>query len=73
MNMRYPNGFSAMIRSGIRLHEATGAERYLDAARQWAEVLDRHYWTEAGGYATSADDTDDVIVRRLADVPPPRS
>src|SRR5690606_32829405 len=53
-----------MIWAALRLNEATGEERYFAQARAWVDVLDRHYWMdEHGGYATSADDTDDVIVR----------
>ncbi len=54
-----------MIWAALRLHEAT-TEARLFRAGAWPgrEVLDRHYWMpEQGGYATSADDTDDVIVR----------
>jgi len=56
--------YANMIWGALRLHEATGEQRYLDSAVAWTDVLDRHYWiADAGGYATSADDTDDVIVR----------
>ncbi|MEI9898819.1 MAG: hypothetical protein WDN31_00355 [Hyphomicrobium sp.] len=53
-----------MIWGALRLHEATAEQRYFDQAVAWVEILDRHYWVEGeGGYATSADDTRDVIVR----------
>lgn len=56
--------YANMIAGALRLHEATGEEAYLKAALDWAAVLDRHYWVEdGGGYATTADDTGDVIVR----------
>ena len=56
--------YANMIWGALRLHEATGEQRYFDQARAWTETLDRHYWIDAeGGYATSADDTRDVIVR----------
>src|SRR6185437_15159626 len=43
---------------------ATGAEPYLERAEQWTHVLDQHYWDpNGGGYFTSADDTNDVVVR----------
>jgi hypothetical protein len=45
----------------LRLHEAT-AGRYF-SRRSPGSVLDRHYWVEPAGRATSADDTRDVIVR----------
>lgn len=55
--------YANMIAGALRLHEATGREPYLAAALDWAAVLDRHYWVEdGGGYATTADDTADVIV-----------
>ncbi len=53
-----------MIWGALRLNEATNEQRYFDQAAAWVEVLDRHYWVEGkGGYATSADDTRDVIAR----------
>jgi len=56
--------YANMIWAALRLHEATGKPDYLALAKSWTDVLDRHYWMEGlGGYATSADDTDDVIVR----------
>ncbi len=56
--------YANMIWAAIRLHEATGASRYVDRARVWVATLDRHYWrTDGDGYAMTADDTDDVIVR----------
>ncbi|HIE69759.1 MAG TPA: thioredoxin domain-containing protein, partial [Planctomycetes bacterium] len=56
--------YANMIWGALRLHEATGEQRFIEQAIQWTDVLDRHYWVEdAGGYATSADDTADVIVR----------
>jgi len=56
--------YANMIWGALRLHEATGEPRYFEQARTWTETLDRHYWVEGrGGYATSADDTRDVIAR----------
>jgi uncharacterized protein YyaL (SSP411 family) len=56
--------YANMIWAALRLHEATGKPNYFTQAQVWADVLNRHYWMpEHGGYATSADDTDDVIVR----------
>ena len=53
-----------MTWAAIRLFTATGSERYLDQARQWTRILDKHYWDEdRGGYFTAADDTLDVVVR----------
>ena len=56
--------YANMIWGALRLHQATNAPDYLAAAERWAAVLDARYWeTEAGGYAFTADDTPDVIVR----------
>ena len=53
-----------MIRAAIRPHEATPQPTHLQIARDWVDVLDRHYWrSDIGGYAQSADDTRDVIVQ----------
>jgi len=56
--------YANMIWAALRLYEATLSEGYLSQARQWADVLDLHYWDrENGGYFTAADDTSDVVVR----------
>ena len=56
--------YANMTWGALRLHQATGEAVFLERARHWSDVLDRHYWdTELGGYRTSADDTLDVIVR----------
>jgi uncharacterized protein YyaL (SSP411 family) len=56
--------YANMIWAALRLYQATGAARYLDAAKRWSAVLDAHHWDgDGGGYFISADDTSDVIVR----------
>ncbi len=56
--------YANMIWGALRLYQARGDQRYLDAAKRWTEVLDTHYWDAAGGgYMMTADDTPDVIVR----------
>ncbi len=56
--------YANMIWAALRLNEATNEPRYFAQAEAWVDVLDKHYWVETGGgYATSADDTRDVIVR----------
>jgi uncharacterized protein YyaL (SSP411 family) len=55
--------YANMIWAALRLFEATGDRHYFEQAIAWTTVLDKHYWVDGGGYATSADDTDDVIVR----------
>jgi uncharacterized protein YyaL (SSP411 family) len=56
--------YANMIWAAVRLFEATNEGAFLIAAERWCAVLDRHYWVgDAGGYAFTADDTPDVIVR----------
>ena len=56
--------YANMIWAALRLYEAIGEARFLQAAERWASVLDKHYWSDGkGGYAMAADDTEDVIVR----------
>ena len=31
----------------LTLHETTGEQSYLEQARSWAEIADRHYWVGA--------------------------
>jgi hypothetical protein len=56
--------YANLCRAALALHEATGDGGYLDQAREWAAVLDRHYWDgEGGGYFFAADDTTGLIAR----------
>ena len=56
--------YANFCRAALALHEATQDAGYLDAARQWIAVLDRHYWDSAGGgYFFAADDTAGLIAR----------
>jgi uncharacterized protein YyaL (SSP411 family) len=56
--------YANMVWGAIRLYEATGDAACLAAAERWTATLDRHYWlADVGGYAFTADDTPDVIVR----------
>ena len=56
--------YAQMTRAALALFETTGEREFLDRARAWVAVLDKHYWDQAGaGYFFSADDTADVIVR----------
>ncbi|HEY1796827.1 MAG TPA: thioredoxin domain-containing protein [Stellaceae bacterium] len=56
--------YANLCRAALALHEATGKETYLERARDWVAVLDRHYWdTEAGGYFFAAEDTGGLIAR----------
>jgi uncharacterized protein len=56
--------YANMIWAALRLFEATNEHAFLVAAERWCAALDRHHWVSgAGGYAFTADDTPDVIVR----------
>ncbi len=56
--------YANMIWGALRLHQATNDAAYLAAAERWVAVLDERYWiADTGGYAFTADDTPDVIVR----------
>ena len=56
--------YANLCRAALVLHEVSSDDAYLQQARAWVSVLDRHYWdAAAGGYFFAADDTDDLIVR----------
>ena len=56
--------YANMIWGALRLYQATNSPAYLEAAERWCSVLEHHYWVaDGGGYAFTADDTPDVIVR----------
>jgi uncharacterized protein YyaL (SSP411 family) len=56
--------YANMIWAALRLYQVTNSDKYVSAAERWSAVLDKHYWSEPhGGYAMTADDTPDVIVR----------
>jgi uncharacterized protein YyaL (SSP411 family) len=56
--------YANLSRAALALHEATSNDAYLEYARNWIAVLDRHYWDNAGGgYFFAADDTADLIAR----------
>jgi uncharacterized protein len=59
--------YANMTWAALRLFEATGNADYLAQAEKWTDTLHSHYWlTEEGRYATTADDSDDVLVRLAA-------
>jgi uncharacterized protein len=61
------NDYANMIKAALALANVTGKPDYVDRAREWVYVLDRHYWADdLGGYYFVADDTDDLIVRPLS-------
>src|SRR5262249_22786312 len=55
--------FTAMIRSALALHEATGERRYLDRALDWQTAFESNYDDPAGGYSIPADDAEGLVVR----------
>src|SRR5215510_14001268 len=61
------NDYANMIKAALALANVTGEHDYVNLAREWVYVLDRHYWADdLGGYYFVADDTDDLIVRPLS-------
>ena len=59
--------YANMIAAALALANVTGKRSYVEQARAWAEVLDRHYWApDLGGYYFAADDTSDLIVRTFS-------
>ncbi len=56
--------YANMIAAALSLHQVTGAASTLAQARAWEATLHTHYWIAGrGGYALTADDTTDVILR----------
>ena len=56
--------YANMIWAALRLLQATGEPALLIAAERWCATLEQHFWVEdGGGYAFTANDTADVIVR----------
>ncbi len=56
--------YANMIWGALRLLQATNEGAFLTAAERWCATLDKHFWlADAGGYAFTADDATDVIVR----------
>jgi uncharacterized protein len=59
--------FAAMIRAALALHEATGAQTYLDQALTWQHALDRDYADAASGtYFLTAADAEGLVIRPAA-------
>jgi uncharacterized protein YyaL (SSP411 family) len=63
--------YANMVWAALRLYQATGDATYLGVAERWVAVADEQYWVAGldqglGGYAFTADDTPDVIVRLRA-------
>jgi len=61
----FADDYTFMARAALHLWEVTGEPRFLDAAKRWVATLDTHFWNhEKGGYCTSADDAEKLIVRQ---------
>ncbi len=61
----FADDYALMIRAALHLWEVTGEARFLDAAKRWVATLDTHFWNmEKGGYCTTADDAEQLIVRQ---------
>ncbi len=61
------NDYANMIGAALALASVTGKTDYIDKAKAWADVLERHYWADdLGGYYFTADDTGDLIVRTFS-------
>ena len=60
--------YANMIRAALALHEVSGESHYLDRARGWTAVLERHFLNPNGAYFMAPDDSDDLIVRPLSGV-----
>ncbi len=60
----FADDYALMARAALHLWEVTGETRFLDAAKRWVATLDAHFWNaEKGGYCTTADDAETLIVR----------
>jgi len=60
----FADDYALMTRAALHLWEVTGETRFLDAAKRWVTTLDTHFWNnEKGGYATTTDDAEALIVR----------
>jgi len=58
------NDYANIFLAALALAKVTGKAFYIERAREWVDVLDRHYWApDLGGYYYVADDTGDLIVR----------
>jgi uncharacterized protein YyaL (SSP411 family) len=61
----FADDYALMIRAALHLWEVTGETRFLDQAKRWVATLDTHFWNmEKGGDCTTADDSEQLIVRQ---------
>jgi uncharacterized protein len=60
----FADDYALMARGALHLWEVTGEARFLDAAKDWVATMNDHFWNaEKGGYCTTADDAETLIVR----------
>lgn len=60
----FADDYAHMARAALALWEATGEQRFLDHAKRWVFTMNEHFWDGVtGGYFTTADDDDALIVR----------
>ncbi|MEO7054057.1 MAG: thioredoxin domain-containing protein [Rhizomicrobium sp.] len=60
----FADDYTHMARAALYLWEVTGEKRFLNSAKAWVATLNDHFWDmEKGGYCTTADDADALIVR----------
>ncbi len=60
----FADDYALMARGALHLWEVTGETRFLDAAKGWAATMNDHFWNaEKGGYCTTADDAETLMIR----------
>ncbi len=56
--------YAAMINAALTLYEIDGDDGFIETARAWDGIVERHYRDgEQGGYFLTAEDASDLIVR----------
>ncbi len=56
--------YAAMINAALTLYEIDGDDGFIETARAWVGIVERHYRDgEQGGYFLTAEDASDLIVR----------
>ncbi|HEV2562043.1 MAG TPA: thioredoxin domain-containing protein [Rhizomicrobium sp.] len=60
----FADDYAHMARAALTLWESTNDKRYLEHAQGWVRTLNEHFWDmQNGGYFTTADDAEALIVR----------
>ena len=56
--------YAALAGAALALYQATMAPGLIAQARSWVDILDRHFWDDAGGgYFLTPDDGETMLVR----------